>query len=138
MDGELIPHESPKSSWLEKTFFTPLYHPSGALEVIKWWESRRVTYNAWVGTAGMLTIAAALLTGGGGPPVGIPIVYALAANVFYSFGAPADLLLRRWLGHRGGAVGPVLFRYGFVGSVALTLLPIPILIFGKIMGAIFG
>lgn len=133
MADELVPRDS----WLERTFFSPLYRPSGALDVVKWWESRRVTYNAWVGAAGVLTITMGLVTGNPGPPIALPIVYGLAANIFYSFGAPLDLLLRRGLGYRGGAVGPVLFRYGFFGSVGLTLLPIPLMIFGRIMGAIF-
>ena len=134
MADELVPRET----WLDRTFFTPLYHPQGPLDVIKWWESRRITYNAWVGSAGLLTLAAALLSGNAGPPPAMPIAYALAANIFYSFGAPADLLLRRWLGHRGGAVGPVLFRYGFVGSIGLTMLPIPIILFSTVMKFFFG
>ncbi len=135
MADELVPHSD---SWVERTFFTPLYGSHGAIDVIKWWESRRLTYNAWVGAAGMLTYGIALATGNFGPPPMLAVAYGIAANIFYSFGAPLDLLLRRVLGYRGGAVGPVLFRYGFFGSVGLTLLPIPIIIFGSVMRLIFG
>ena len=53
-------------------------------------------------------------------------VYAVLANAAYTLGPAADILLRRVLGDRGRAVGPVLFRYGFVFSVGLTLLPIAV------------
>jgi hypothetical protein len=62
-------------------------------------------------------------------PWGPVLVYGLAANLSYTLGPAADLLFRRALGERGTAVGPVLFRYGFVFSLGLTLLPVPIALF---------
>ena len=127
------------SSAIEKYFFTPIYYPNGAISVVKWWESRRLLYNVSVGAAGLTTLGVILLLGmGEGPPPGFVIVYGLAANVLYSLGAPADLLLRRWLGERAAPAGPTIFRYGFVFSVGLTLLPIPLVIFGSIMRFLFG
>jgi hypothetical protein len=52
------------------------------------------------------------------------VAYAVLANIAYTLGPAADILLRRLFGDRGHVLGPVLFRYGFVFSVGLTLLPI--------------
>jgi hypothetical protein len=119
---------------IEKYFFTPIYHPRSAIGVIRWWESRRLLYNASVGAAGVTSLGVMALLGSLPPHplpfdmgillIGVP-VYGLLANLGFTVGAPADLLLRRFLGERAAAAGPVLFRYGFVFSVGLTLLPIP-------------
>jgi len=50
----------------------------------------------------------------------------------------ADLFLRRILGIRAPDIGPVIFRYGYVFSLGLTLLPIPVMIFGSIMRFVLG
>ncbi len=114
--------------------FSPLFLPAGPLDVVRWWESRRLAYNLTVGAAGLLTLATITLLlaagprgwGDGGPPMMAVVAYGVAANCCYSLGAPIDLLLRRWLGWRAGAVGQALFRYGLAFSVGLTLLPIPL------------
>lgn len=59
--------------------------------------------------------------------------YAVLANIGYTMGPVADLLLRRALGDRGPAVAPVLLRYGFVFAVGLTLLPIAMCGFAWLM-----
>jgi len=129
----------PKDSVIDKYFFTPLYRPRSAWSVVAWWEARRPVYNAIVGATGLLTMTVAATLGQ--PPLmallGVPIVYGLAANVCYSFGSVLDLILRRWLGPPADSVGPVLLRYGFVFSVGLTLLPIPLFVFGWVMSHIF-
>jgi hypothetical protein len=134
---------------LEKYFFTPIYYPRSMWSVLGWWESRRPLYNVAVGAAGVATILAATaieLLPPDGSPVLIPwavlargvLAYGVLANVCYSLGAPADVLLRRVLGDRAAAVGPVLFRYGFVFSLGLTLLPIPIAAIGWVFRLISG
>jgi hypothetical protein len=114
---------------VEKYFFTPLYHPGSSWSVIRWWESRRVLFNLSVGGAGLLSVGVASLLAGP-PPLrlltGGVLVYGVMANVCYTLGPATDLALRRLLGERAPAIGPVLFRYGFVFSMGLTLLPIPL------------
>jgi hypothetical protein len=102
-------------------------------EVIGWWESRRLPFNAAVGGAGLVTLAAIHLIARLPPgPVAIPLdatlaismAYGVLANVAYSAGSIVELLVRKLLGREMEPVGPALFRYGFVFSIGLTLFPI--------------
>jgi hypothetical protein len=122
---------------VEKYFFTPLYYPRSAWAVVRWWEARRLVFNLGVGAAGLFTLATVNLFGNLPPrPMGLLVpwapvlIYALVANVCYTLGPVGDLLLRRALGARAPAIAPVLFRYGFVFSVGITLLPIPLAALG--------
>jgi hypothetical protein len=118
---------------VERYFFTPLYYPRSTWSVVGWWESRRPFFNLCVGGAGLLSIGIASVLGrlpphaiGFSVPWGAVLAYGVLANLCYTVGPLTDLLLRRVLGDRAPAVGPVLFRYGFVFSLGLTLLPIPV------------
>ena len=100
---------------------------------IAWWESRRPAYNIAVGSVGLVTLAAANAISSLPPdanPIPLaanliaPVVYAVAANACYTLGWGAELLLRKWLGDEVSPAGPAMFRYGFVFSIGLTLLPI--------------
>jgi hypothetical protein len=120
---------------LTRYFFMPVYAPRSAWSVIGWWESRRTLYNATLAVAGGLSIAAAQLltlvvpeTQRAPFPWAVVLVYAILANVCYSLGPAVDLFIRRRWGDEYSAVGPALFRYGFVFAVGLTLLPIPLVI----------
>lgn len=126
---------------IEKYFFTPVYYPRSGWSVIKWWESRRPLFNACVGATGLASLGTAVVIASlpphplpfpvpWGDVLGAVVLYGLLANLCYTLGAPADLFLRRFLGDRAAAAGPVLFRYGFVFSVGLTLLPIPLAALG--------
>jgi hypothetical protein len=126
---------------IEKYFFTPIYYPRTGWSVLKWWESRRPLYNVCVGAAGLTSLGAATVLALLPPhPLPFPLpwvnvlggvaMYGVLANLCYTLGAPADLILRRILGDRAAAAGPVLFRYGFVFSLGLTLLPIPLAALG--------
>ena len=111
------------------------------LAVWKWWESRRLTYNALVGSAGLATLAANFVLWGGPrnglAPLLAAAAYGLAANVCYSLGPAAELLLQRWLERDTYGLGPALFRHGLVFSVGLTLLPIPVMTVGRILRFVF-
>jgi hypothetical protein len=116
---------------VEKYFFTPLYYPRSAWSVLSWWEARRPVFNLCVGAAGLMTLATLEFLSALPPhrvDFGVPwrpvVVYAVLANIGYTLGPIADLVLRRQLGERAPAVGPVLLRYGFAFSLGLTLLPI--------------
>ncbi len=118
---------------VEKYFFHPIYYPRSAWSVVRWWESRRLLFNASVGAAGLVTTGSAFLSAMLPPhPMAAPVelvapivIYGVMANVCFSLGAPVDLLLRRILGDDAPAVGQALFRYGFAFSMGLTLLPVP-------------
>jgi hypothetical protein len=126
-------------------FFTPLYYPRGPLGVIWWWERRRLTYNLTVGAAGLLSLITMITLSPAPPSVmrdfGFLLgagIYGVMANVCYTLGWVADLALRRLLGIRAPDIAPVLLRYGFVFSIGLSLLPIPVVVAGRIMMALFG
>jgi hypothetical protein len=133
------------NSTLDKYFFTPLYYPRGPLDVIWWWERRRLTYNLTVGAAGLLSLITMVTLSPAPPSVmrdfGFLLgagIYGVLANGCYTLGWVVDLAFRRLLGIRAPDVAPVLLRYGFVFSVGLSLLPIPVVIVGRIMMALFG
>ena len=99
--------------------------------LIRWWESRRLTFNAIVGATGLVTLS--VITLGVFLPMRVPItalpwpmvvLYGVAANVCYSFGWIAESALERWLGRQTYGLGPALFRHGLVFSVGLTLFPV--------------
>ena len=134
--------QATRESGLGRVFFTPLYRPAGALDVFRWWESRRLLYNVCVGATGLLSIAwvdlLALLSGRGlGFPLGGVVAVGVLANLCYTLGPVVELLVRKYFGTRGAAAGPVLLRYGFVFSMGLTLLPIPLATIGFLLRAIF-
>ena len=97
--------------------------------VIGWWERRRPLFNLVVGATGLVTVSVIVLAAGPAmisqPGLWLGVTaYGVAANVCYSFGAPLELLLERWLGRQTYGLGPALFRYGLVYSVGLTLFPL--------------
>jgi len=98
--------------------------------IIGWWESRRLSYNVFVGATGLFTLAVIRLVSLLPPempmhmPWQFPIVYGLAANVCYSFGWVLEVVAQRIWGDRVRPLGPPLFRQGVAFSVGLTLLPI--------------
>ena len=118
------------SRLVQVLFPEPTLHRS-PFAIIRWWESRRLTFNAVVGVTGLVTLS--VLAVGVFLPMGIPITelpwgavvaYGVAANVCYSFGWIAESTIERWLGRETYGAGPALFRHGLVFSVGLTLFPI--------------
>lgn len=108
--------------------------------LLGWWESRRPTFNLFVGAAGLVTLGVVeficwLPPGLPGPPhplLGV-LVYGLTANVCYSGGWLAELLMRAVWKDDAPPVGPALFRQGLSFAVGLTLLPIPVVCFGWLL-----
>ena len=102
--------------------------------IFRWWESRRLTYNAIVGATGLVTITAlklmALL-----PPLSMNlrvfwpavIAYGLFANICYTLGFATEATMQRAWHDETPRVGPALFRQGLVFSVGLTLFPIALM-----------
>jgi hypothetical protein len=132
-------------SALTRYFFTPVYSTRSASTIVRWWESRRLVYNAAVGGAGLTTLAyvtaVELLPPNSefhGFPWGGVLVYAVLANLFYTFGPAIDVFIRKRWGDEYHAVGPALFRYGFVFAVGLTLLPIPLVTISKVIRVVLS
>ena len=101
--------------------------------LFQWWESRRLTYNLFVGGTGLVSLAAMTLFSvlpPRGQPIGFlwrgVIVYGVLANVGYSLGWMAEMGMRVLWGDEAPYAGPALFRQGLSFAVGLTLLPIPL------------
>jgi hypothetical protein len=106
---------------------------SGSL--LRWWESRRLTYNGFVGGAGLVTLTVLALVSilpPGAPGLGLVwrgvLIYGVLANVGYSMGWLAEVGMRALWGDEAPLAGPALFRQGLSFAVGLTLLPIPLAI----------
>lgn len=103
------------------------------LSTVRWWESRRLTFNKAVGSAGLVTLAGVSLLFAL-PPYAETLmlpemliaaaVYAVMANACYTLGSVTELLARRLWGRSAPDLGPLLFRQGLIFSVGLTLLPL--------------
>jgi len=120
-------------SALTEFFFDPVRIARSSWSVVRWWESRRPIYNLVVGAAGVCSLASVAVFAALPPhpadlriPLPAIVIYAILANLGYSMGPAVDVLIRRIWGDDYAAVGPTLFRYGFVFAVGLTLLPIPL------------
>jgi hypothetical protein len=107
-------------------------------QVIGWWEIRRIPFNLIVGAAGIATSIGLLSIGLAsdllfGVPIGIPdpplfaviavILYAVAANVCYTGGWIAELLVRRAWPEESNQFAPLTFTLGLAFAVVVTLLP---------------
>ncbi len=101
--------------------------------LLAWWESRRLTYNLFVGATGLASLAVVLLFNVL-PPAGPPIlqvwkgvlIYGVLANAGYSLGWLAELGMRTLWREEAPYAGPALWRQGLSFSICLTLLPIPL------------
>lgn len=112
----------------EFLFPAPARRSAGA--IYRWWESRRLAYNAVVGAAGLFTMGfvrvVSLLPPGPhrlGIPLGAIVVVGVAANVCYFFGPLAETLVEKFSGGKVLPTGPALYRMGLTFSVGLVLLP---------------
>jgi hypothetical protein len=111
--------------------FPPAAYRRTTPALISWWESRRLTYNVVVGGAGVVTLVFMQLIAWLPPGVAVPpldwrpvVVYALLANICYTFGWGLEVVAQRVWKEKCPPFGPALFRQGLAFSVGLTLLPI--------------
>ena len=119
-------------------FFARDVSNPGVWQTISWWEVRRIPYNLLVGAAGLVSSALCLITGilceqFLGEPLGIPnppvvalfavVAYGIMANVCYTGGWVAELLVQRIWPEEGKAFGRISFFLGLTFSILLTLVP---------------
>jgi hypothetical protein len=140
---------------IRKLIHIPLFSRPQPLErswdVISWWETRRLIYNALVGTAGVTSGIIILTTGYitehmTGEATGIPdppffaiiavIVYGVMANICFTGGWILELLSRQMWGVRAEAFGEIAFAWGILGSVLLTLSPAAIIVLYAVISVI--
>jgi hypothetical protein len=130
-------------SALTKFFFRAPYAAPKTSEIFRWWEARRLAYNLAVGAAGIMSLSAMYVLGAvlnddvGQIPFIAIAVYGVLANLCYFLGPVADTWIMKKWGRQYSEVGPTLFRYGFAFSVALTLLPVPVIAFRLILEVFF-
>ena len=122
----------------ETKFFARNVHDPGIWKTIAWWEARRIPYNLLVGATGLVSSAMCLITGilcehFLGEPFGIPdppifaflavAAYGFMANVCYTGGWVAELLVQKIWPGKGNDFGRITFFLGLGFSILLTLLP---------------
>ena len=122
------------ATWL----FTSEPGAQTASQVVAWWELRRLPYNLIVGTVGVVAAVIMVITAvtceqRGGDPIGLPdppvlailgiLVYGLMANICYTGGWVAELVVRRLRLRAHRSWGPLAFGAGLAFSVLITLLP---------------
>ena len=109
-------------------FLYPRPAKRGVGAIFKWWERRRLAYNAIVAAGGAITLTVGAL---GSLLFGNPITLGwlltpvvpvlLAANACYTLGPIVESLAHKVWGREVLPVGPHLFRAGLIFSVGLTL-----------------
>jgi hypothetical protein len=127
---------------LQRLLFEPSLVRSPA-NVVTWWESRRLAYNAIVGVAGLgtwgYTSVVSWLARGEWmvAPWQLVVAYGVAANLCYTLGWFVEIIAERWLDRPAYGLGPAMFRHGLVFSLGLTLMPAAAVTFFAIAGWFF-
>jgi hypothetical protein len=119
--------------------------PASAWEVIGWWEARRIPFNLIVGIAGLLSCVLIGIVGVGsfflfnsdfgssGSPLGtvfLVFFYGIAANIFFTGGWVAELIVRKLWPVQADRFATLTYSLGVTFSVLLTVAP------GIIVGAV--
>lgn len=109
-----------------------------SIQIILWWEARRIFFNIVVGIAGAASIVVMLFSAAiaeklFNEPIGWPdppifaifgvIAYAVAANICYTGGWIAELISREVWGEKAKGLAEISFTLGVVFSFFLTLVP---------------
>jgi hypothetical protein len=116
------------SNITEFLFPAPARRSSGA--ILRWWEGRRLAYNAVVGIAGLFSLGVVNLLfvippgpHTGGLPIAAVVIVGIAANVCYLMGPAAEIAIEKLGGGRILPTGPALYRVGLTFSTGLVMLP---------------
>jgi hypothetical protein len=105
-----------------------------AWQIIRWWEYRRIYYNALLAVTGILAIIGFEFVMDKAIPLGEDAIepmalfigvslYAIVANLCYTLGWITELILRRYDPQLARKSAPRMFRFGLWFSCALTTLP---------------
>ena len=124
----------------EFLFPAPAKRSAGA--IVRWWERRRLAYNAAVGAAGLFSLSAVTLVSmlppsrlGSMPgEIWIPVaIFAVGANLCYFIGPTVEILIEKLFGREVMPTGPALFRMGLTFSVGLALFPTLLVLIGWVI-----
>jgi len=116
-------------------FFSRREEPSGAVDIIKWWELRRIPYNLIVGATGILTLLVTVAIEPPDPPLFLifwVFAYGVGANICFTGGWIVEIAGRKERRGRAGAFAEKAFALGLLFSVLLTLVP------AVLITAVFG
>jgi hypothetical protein len=120
-----------------------------ARAAIGWWEARRIPYNLIVGSAGIVTCIVFAIIGLGSyfffrSDFGLPgsplfavfaiIIYGVLANICYTGGWVAELIIRRAWPEEADQFASRTLLLGLLFSVLLTLTPAIVLVVAGIFG----
>lgn len=112
-------------------FLFPAPAPRTTGGIVRWWESRRLHYNAIVGGTGLLTLGVINVVASLPPFAhdigffwGGVIAYGVLANLCYFLGPIGEIAVEKLSGGKILPTGPVFFRMGLTFAVGLTLLPV--------------
>lgn len=136
MVGRFLSMKATLAEWMANPLFLRDPGLEAPGQIIGWWEARRIPYNLIVGIAGIVSIAAVVLSVGVAnafletplqrpdPPLFFfAALYAVAANLGYTGSWVVELITGRFRGVRSGDLAVLSFRLGLVFSVLVTLLP---------------
>lgn len=100
------------------------------LEIVAWWELRRIPFNFIVGACGLVTCLTFFLSVEAGDEMGSSVLflfgvlaYGIAANVCYTGGWLAELLARALWKQRAEIFGQLSLFFGLIFSMLLTFVP---------------
>jgi hypothetical protein len=95
--------------------------------IFKWWESRRLHFNLFVGGAGLVTLGVTRVFTWIISEQFIPwqpiVAFGILANLCYLLGPAVEIAVDRIWGRKLLPIGPALYRMGLTFSVGLALLP---------------
>jgi hypothetical protein len=125
---------------------------TSSLQIILWWETRRLFFNIVVGIAGLITAFTFLFSAKiaerlvhepfvwPDPPlfaiIGV-VLYAIVANVCYTGGWIAELIAREVWEDKAGNFAEISFTLGIIFSFLLTLLPGALAVFAVVARFVF-
>jgi hypothetical protein len=111
-------------------FLFPAPAPRHPVEILKWWERRRLPFNLAVGAAGTVSLVVLGLVQVLPPlsnpleiPLGPVLLFGVMANLCYLLGPAVEIALGMIWGRAVLPTGPALYRMGLTFSVGLALLP---------------
>ena len=112
--------------------FKIIDEPKTAMKIILWWEKRRLVFNGGVGLAGLVSViliygSLALPPADTRPLNGVEpitvIVFGILANLLFLGGWIIEIGILKLFGNRIKWFGPIVFGFGFFGSMVLAILP---------------